>query len=74
MMNRIRKIDFVKYFYSIKGTVKMDWALLSLFLTVAIAHFLALLSPAPDFILVVKSAINNGPKKSIGVAAILPFA
>lgn len=47
----------------------MDWALLSIFLTVAIAHFLALLSLGPDFILVVKSAINNGPKKSIGVAA-----
>ena len=47
----------------------MDWALFSIFITVAIAHFLALLSPGPDFVLVVKSAINNGPKKSIGVAA-----
>jgi len=47
----------------------MDWALFSIFLTVAIAHFLALLSPGPDFVLVVKSAIKNGPKKSIGVAA-----
>ncbi|TEW47646.1 LysE family translocator [Psychromonas algicola] len=46
----------------------MDWALFSIFITVAIAHFLALLSPGPDFVLVVKSAINNGPKKSIGVA------
>ena len=46
----------------------MDWPLLSVFLTVAIAHFLALLSPGPDFVLVVKSAIKNGPKKSIGVA------
>ena len=47
----------------------MDWALFSIFATVAIAHFLALLSPGPDFVLVVKSAIKNGPKKSIGVAA-----
>jgi len=47
----------------------MDWALFSIFITVAIAHFLALLSPGPDFVLVVKSAINHGPKKSIGVAA-----
>jgi len=30
---------------------------------------LALLSPGPDFVLVVKSAIKNGPRKSIGVAA-----
>ena len=47
----------------------MDWALFSIFVTVAIAHFLALLSPGPDFVLIVKSAIKNGPKKSIGVAA-----
>jgi len=46
----------------------MDWALFSIFITVAIAHFLALLSPGPDFVLVVKSAIKNGPRKSIGVA------
>ena len=32
----------------------MDWALFSIFITVAIAHFLALLSPGPDFVLVVK--------------------
>lgn len=47
----------------------MDWALFSIFVTVAIAHFLALLSPGPDFVLVVKSAIKNGTKKSMGVAA-----
>ena len=46
----------------------MDWALFSIFITVAVAHFLALLSPGPDFVLVVKSAIKNGPRKSIGVA------
>ncbi|WP_419769581.1 MAG: LysE family translocator [Candidatus Marinarcus sp.] len=47
----------------------MDWALFSIFVTVAVAHFLALLSPGPDFVLVVKSAIKNGTQKSIGVAA-----
>ncbi|CAG9296472.1 LysE family translocator [Celerinatantimonas diazotrophica] len=46
----------------------MDWTLFSIFITVAVAHFLALLSPGPDFLLIVKSAIKNGPKKSIGVA------
>lgn len=43
--------------------------LLGIFFTVAVAHFLALLSPGPDFVLLVKSAIKNGGKKSIGVAA-----
>jgi len=36
--------------------------------TVAIAHFLALISPGPDFVLVVKSAIKNEGKNAIGVA------
>ncbi len=47
----------------------MDLSLFGIFATVAIAHFLALLSPGPDFVLIVKSAIKNGGKKSIGVAA-----
>jgi threonine/homoserine/homoserine lactone efflux protein len=47
----------------------MEVGLLGMFLTAAIAHFLALLSPGPDFILVVKSAIRNGTKNSIGIAA-----
>lgn len=47
----------------------MDLGFIGMFLTVAIAHFLALLSPGPDFILVVKSAIKNGTKNSIGIAA-----
>lgn len=42
---------------------------LILFSTVAVAHFLALLSPGPDFVLVVKSAIRNDRSKAIGVAA-----
>lgn len=47
----------------------MDLSLLGIFITVAGAHFLALLSPGPDFVLVVKSAIKNAGKKSIGIAA-----
>jgi len=46
----------------------MDVSLLGIFVTVAIAHFLALLSPGPDFVLVVKSAIKNNGKNAIGVA------
>ena len=46
----------------------MDISLFSIFVTVAIAHFLALLSPGPDFVLVVKSAIRNEGKNAIGVA------
>ena len=46
----------------------MDVNLLGIFITVAIAHFLALLSPGPDFVLVVKSAIKNEGKNAIGVA------
>ena len=37
--------------------------------TVIIAHFLALLSPGPDFVLIVKSSIKNGNRRSIGVPA-----
>ncbi len=47
----------------------MEISLFGMFVTVAVAHFLALISPGPDFILVVKSAIKNGSKKSISVAA-----
>ena len=47
----------------------MDSGLTWIFLTVALAHFLALLSPGPDFVLVVKSAIKNDKSKAIGVAA-----
>ncbi|WP_027967473.1 LysE family translocator [Halomonas halocynthiae] len=47
----------------------MDLDLATMFLTVAFAHFLALLSPGPDFVLVVKSAMKNDRRKAIGVAA-----
>ncbi|TVO34943.1 LysE family translocator [Vibrio algivorus] len=46
----------------------MDVTLTSIFITVALAHFLALLSPGPDFVLVVKSAIRNKGRNAIGVA------
>ncbi|OEF94737.1 lysine transporter LysE [Vibrio splendidus 12E03] len=46
----------------------MDAGLVGIFVTVAIAHFLALLSPGPDFVIVVKSAVRNKGKKSLGVA------
>jgi len=46
----------------------MEVSLWGVFVTVAIAHFLALLSPGPDFVLVVKSAIKNNGKNAIGVA------
>ncbi len=58
-------------FYTISNLQKafhMDVNLLGIFVTVAIAHFLALLSPGPDFVLVVKSAIRNEGKNAIGVA------
>jgi len=51
-----------------KKVIHMDVNLLGIFVTVAIAHFLALLSPGPDFVLVVKSAIKNEGKNAIGVA------
>lgn len=47
----------------------MDFQLFATFATVALAHFLALLSPGPDFVLVVKSAVQNRGKTAIGVAA-----
>jgi len=47
----------------------MESNLMIMFLTVALAHFLALLSPGPDFVLVVKSAVRNDRPKAIGVAA-----
>lgn len=47
----------------------MDLELVLIFFTVAFAHFLALLSPGPDFVLVVKSAIRNDRTKALGVAA-----
>ncbi|MDP8171109.1 LysE family transporter [Pasteurella skyensis] len=52
----------------------MELSLWEIFLTVVVAHFVALLSPGPDFVLIVKSAIKYGGKKSVGVAAGIAFA
>lgn len=46
----------------------MDINLAAIFITVALAHFIALLSPGPDFLLVVKSAVQNKRQVAIGVA------
>ncbi len=46
----------------------MNFDLVGIFFTVVLAHFLALLSPGPDFILVVKSAFKGNRKNAIGVA------
>lgn len=37
-------------------------------LTVVTAHFLALISPGPDFLLVVRSALRNTRRRALGVA------
>lgn len=46
----------------------MDITLFTIFITVATAHFFALLSPGPDFLLIVKSAVRNKKQLAIGVA------
>lgn len=46
----------------------MDAQTLSLIGTVILAHFLALISPGPDFLLVVRSAMRNVWQRAIGVA------
>jgi threonine/homoserine/homoserine lactone efflux protein len=46
----------------------MEHAHITIISTVVIAHLLALLSPGPDFMLVVKSAVKNSREKAIGVA------
>ncbi|GLS90198.1 threonine transporter RhtB [Psychromonas marina] len=46
----------------------MEISLIGIFATVAFAHFLALISPGPDFVILVKSAVKNESKKAIGVA------
>lgn len=46
----------------------MESHLVGVFFTVVLAHFLALLSPGPDFVIVVKSAMRHPRRKAIGVA------
>lgn len=38
------------------------------FLVIAGAHFLALLSPGPDFFLIVRSAVVNGARVASGAS------
>ena len=52
----------------------MEAGLTTIFVTVAGAHFLALLSPGPDFVLITKSALKNGKRTAIGVAAGIAIA
>lgn len=42
--------------------------IISVITTVVIAHFLALISPGPDFLLVVRSALRNTRRRAIGIA------
>ena len=44
------------------------------FLMIAGAHFLALISPGPDFFLIVRSAVVNGPRVSSGVCVGIAIA
>ena len=50
----------------------MDWW--QQFLIIAGAHFLALLSPGPDFFLIVRSAVVNGTRIASGVCAGIALA
>lgn len=52
----------------------MNLTLWDIFFTVVITHFLALLSPGPDFVLIVKSVAKHGAKKSLGVAVGIAIA
>ena len=45
----------------------MDLNISPMIVTVVSTHFLALLSPGPDFLMIIKSSINNSKRKSIGV-------
>ena len=49
-------------------------ALWQQFLIIAGAHFLALLSPGPDFFLIVRSAVINGARVASGVCAGIALA
>lgn len=46
----------------------MSTQVLALLATVVAAHFLALISPGPDFLLIVRSSLRNGKRNAIGVA------
>ncbi|TXY25248.1 hypothetical protein FXE87_11425 [Vibrio mimicus] len=52
----------------------MDAVLTSIFVTVAVAHFLALFIPGTDFVLVVKSTIRNKGDNTISIAFCITLA
>ena len=39
------------------------------FIIIAVAHFVALISPGADFVYVLNSALSNKPKVAIGASA-----
>lgn len=46
----------------------MDTQTFSIVMTVVVAHFLALISPGPDFLMMVRSALRNSRRRAIGMA------
>lgn len=48
--------------------ITIDLGLVAIMTTVVVAHFIALVSPGPDFLLVVRSAVRNTKSKALGVA------
>ena len=51
------------------GKTLMDAQTLTLITTVVVAHFLALISPGSDFLLIVRSALRHKRSHAVGVAA-----
>ncbi|WP_238947482.1 LysE family transporter [Vandammella animalimorsus] len=62
------KADMLGAVHSIEGDAMPADNSLPIILTVVAAHFLALISPGPDFLLVVRSALRNTPRHALGVA------
>jgi threonine/homoserine/homoserine lactone efflux protein len=52
----------------------MSAQILSLLATVVVAHFLALISPGPDFLMIVRSSLRTGKINAIGVAGGIALA
>jgi threonine/homoserine/homoserine lactone efflux protein len=46
----------------------MSFGLVSIMVTVVVAHLLALISPGPDFLMIVRSSLRNQKGNAIGVA------
>jgi threonine/homoserine/homoserine lactone efflux protein len=52
----------------------MTVGIFAIITTVVVAHFLALVSPGPDFLLIVKSAVRNTKGQALGVAVGIALA